>query len=228
MRLVTWNCCRGAFAKKAPLLDAFDAVIAILQECARPVAESRQCLWFGDNVRQGIAVVARAPYRLRRLKPLPDVPKFMVPVRIEGPEKLLLLAVWSKAERPHRYVRGVLRGIAMYRRRIARTPTIVAGDLNSNAIWDSEHPSDRNHSALVDVLRKLGLVSCYHEFHDERHGEETHPTYYFQWKRRRPYHLDYCFAPTAWAKRLSRVEVGSYDPWTKHSDHRPLLVEFTP
>ncbi len=56
MRLVTWNCCRGAYAKKVPLLDPFEADIAVVQECAKPERESRTCLWFGNNPRQGLAV----------------------------------------------------------------------------------------------------------------------------------------------------------------------------
>ena len=32
-------------------------------QCAKPTAETDQCLWFGDNTRQGIAVFANGPYR---------------------------------------------------------------------------------------------------------------------------------------------------------------------
>lgn len=68
-------------------------------------------------------------------------------------------------------------------------------------------------------------MSAYHAFHDEAHGAETRPTYYFQWKEQRPYHIDYCFLPKTWAGAIRRVEIGAYEPRRPHSDHRPLLVE---
>ena len=227
MRLVTWNCSRGAFARKVPLLDSLEADIAVVQECARPTHESDQCIWFGENPRQGIAVKARPPYRLIRVEPLKDVPKFMFPVQVEGPVSFTMLVVWSKRDK-YAYVEAVVRGVQMYRDLILTGPTVVVGDFNSNAIWDSDHPTHSNHSALVNQLGELGLISCYHHFHNECHGQETGATLYFTWKKEKPFHIDYCFAPTAWAPRLSMVEVGSYEEWRKHSDHRPLLVEFEP
>ena len=62
MRLVTWNARKGQFARKVPLLDSFCADVAVVQEIARPPAESPQTLWIGDNPNQGVAVVARKPY----------------------------------------------------------------------------------------------------------------------------------------------------------------------
>jgi endonuclease/exonuclease/phosphatase family metal-dependent hydrolase len=73
----------------------------------------------------------------------------------------------------------------------------------------------------------MDLVSAYHEFNSENHGRETRPTYYFLWKEDRPYHIDYCFLPRDWMKRVSRVEIGTYEDWKSHSDHRPLLVEIS-
>ena len=59
MILVTWNCCRGPYLRKAALLDSFNADIAVLQECARPSQETQTCLWFGENPNQGISVLYR-------------------------------------------------------------------------------------------------------------------------------------------------------------------------
>jgi endonuclease/exonuclease/phosphatase family metal-dependent hydrolase len=78
---------------------------------------------------------------------------------------------------------------------------------------------------LVQLLSEFGLVSSYHFFHREAHGQEKQPTYYFQWNQQRPYHIDYCFMPKEWLLRTQRVEVGSYVEWKHRSDHRPLLVE---
>jgi hypothetical protein len=227
MILVTWNCCRGSYLKKAALLDALNADVAVLQECARPAQESENCLWFGENPRQGIAIIARPPYSLTRLPMRRAVPKFIVPVAVSGPTPFNLLAVWSKTGQTHNYVEGVVRAVHLYRELLAAGSAVVLGDFNSNTIWDKTHPNDRNHSALVRLLEDLGLVSAYHAHFGESQGAETRPTYYFHWNDQKPFHIDYCFIPQAWTKLLHRVEVAGFEEWRAHSDHRPLLVELS-
>lgn len=114
MRLITWNCCRGPHDKKVPLLAALNADIAVVQECAKPAIESDTCLWFGDNPRQGITVQAALPYRLRRIRELPGIPKFVVPISVSGPVEFTILAVWSKNNESHRYVEAVVKAVQMY------------------------------------------------------------------------------------------------------------------
>ena len=228
MRLATWNCCRGQWTKKVPLLQSIAADITVIQECPRPVAESVSCLWFGDNERQGIAVLASPPYSLRRLPSLPDVPKYIVPVAVDGPTEFLMLAVWSKGGQKHSYVEAVVQAVTLYRDLLETRPAVLIGDLNSNVIWDATHPQSHNHTALVALLAELKMVSAYHHYFGEEHGAETRPTYFFHWKEQRPYHIDYCFIPEAWVKNLLRVEVGSYEDWKLYSDHRPLTVELHP
>lgn len=225
MHLVTWNSCRGAYAKKAPLLDVLAPDIAVIQECSRPAIESETCLWFGDNPRQGIAIRATPPYRVRRLPALEGVPKYVVPISVEGPLEFTILAVWTKGNQTYNYVEAVVQAVGMYRGLITKSPTVLVGDLNSNVIWDATHHRELNHSALVTLLDTLGLVSAYHTFHGELPGRETRPTFYFHWKEERPYHIDYCFIPKTWVKHVRRVEIGEYEEWRQHSDHRPLLVE---
>ena len=139
MRLVTWNCCRGAYSTKVPLLDPFAASLVVVQDCARPEVESKQCLWFGEGARQGIAVRASDPYTIRALPRAPDVPKFVFPIQVIGPECFTLLAVWSKGGQQNRYVMGVVRAVQTYRALFESSPTVLMGDLNSNAIWDKQH-----------------------------------------------------------------------------------------
>jgi hypothetical protein len=225
MRLVTWNCCLGSFSNKVPLLDSLAADIAVVQECARPEIECETRLWFGDNPRQGIAVLASNGYQIRALPTEVDVPKFVFPLEVIGPVNFLLLVVWSKGKQKYRYVMGIVKAIRIYRDLIRNSPTVVIGDFNSNAIWDTWHPPDLNHSALITLLSQLGLVSSYHHFYRETHGAETWPTFYLQRNKERPYHIDYCFVPERWASQIESVQIGSDDEWQKHSDHRPLLVQ---
>ncbi|MDP9140787.1 MAG: hypothetical protein M3O62_08365 [Pseudomonadota bacterium] len=157
---------------------------------------------------------------------MPDIPKFCFPVEVTGPERFLLFVVWSKGGQKFRYVMGVVKAIEAYREIIESIPTVLIGDLNSNAIWDSWHPKTLNHFALIALLAELGIQSSYHHFFGEAHGAETRPTCYLLWKENRPYHIDYCFVPNTWLSRLQTVEVGSYESWKSVSDHRPLVVDF--
>ena len=92
---------------------------------------------------------------------LDDVPKFVIPIRVTGPQAdFILFAVWSKAGQRHRYVRAVVEAVKMYRLTFEAGPTVLMGDLNANAIWDNEHPEDRNHTALVTLLDGLGMSSA--------------------------------------------------------------------
>ncbi|CAN5622497.1 endonuclease/exonuclease/phosphatase family protein [soil metagenome] len=225
MRLVTWNCCRGSYEKKFPLLEALAPDVAVVQECARPELESDTCIWFGDNVKQGVAIQSAPPYKLTRLPTLERVPKYVVPIGVSGPIEFTMLAVWSQGKQTYSYVEAVVKAVEMYNHMFAQSPTVLIGDLNSNCIWDKTHPRDLNHTALVALLKRHGMVSAYHLFKSEEHGHETTPTFYFHWNEKRPYHIDYCFIPEAWATSVRRVEVGTYEDWRQHSDHRPLLVE---
>lgn len=228
MRLVTWNACKGQFDRKVPLLNEFNADIAVVQEIGSPGTDSPQTLWYGENLKQGLAVVARPPFRITRLPPRTGVPKYVVPVSVDGPVSFVLFAVWTLRQQPMRYVRAASTAIDMYASTFARHATVMLGDFNSNAIWDTHHPSDLNHSSMVRRLKAHGLVSAYHHLRGEPHGAETEPTFYLHWNEAKPYHIDYCFLPESWLTGLRRVEVGSFTAWREHSDHRPLLVDVRP
>ena len=226
MHIVTWNCCRGPRDRKLAALEGLAADLAVIQECPRPTSESEQSLWFGDNPRQGINVVASGAYAVRRVPAVAEVPNYAFPVTVVGPVPCQLLVVWAKYSRTYPYVEAVVRAVECYRAFIADAPTLLIGDLNSNAVWDAEHSNESNHSALVRMLSELGMVSVYHEFFHEAHGAESQPTFHLYRKRTRPYHLDYCFAPRAWLPVLRSVEIGPFEHWGAVSDHLPLRVEF--
>jgi len=170
-------------------------------------------------------VQAYRDYRLRELPTAPDVPKFVIPVAVSGPTEFNLLAAWTKLQEPYRYVRAAVKAVEIYRELFIGTPTVLMGDLNSNTIWDAEHPSHLNHSSLVSQLEKLGSVSAYHHYYNEIHGSETRATFHLYRREIHPFHIDYCFIPHSWANRISRVELGAFDEWRQFSDHRPLIVE---
>jgi exodeoxyribonuclease III len=228
MRLVTWNAGRGRFATKAPLLEAFDADISIIQEIAPPPEPAPGTLWFGANG-QGVAIIARDPYRITAHPVKDQAPSYVVPISVEGPTgPFVLFAVWTLNSRPMQYIRSLATAVDLYADVFRSGHTIVVGDFNSNAIWDRDHPKHLNHSSVVARLSSHGLTSAYHHIHGEEHGKESHKTFHLYRHEDKGFHIDYCFLPTAWTSRLSRAEVGPYDLWSKHSDHRPLLVEVIP
>jgi hypothetical protein len=104
----------------------------MIQECANPELESESCLWFGDNPKQGITVTVKAPYRIQRLPVIDGVPKFVLPIAVSGPVDFTLFAVWSKKNKRHRYVRGVVKAVEMYREVFLKSPCVLAGDFNSS------------------------------------------------------------------------------------------------
>jgi hypothetical protein len=226
MRLVTWNCNKGVYSKKIPLLDPTPADISVIQECGQPTGESNRCLWVGDKANQGVLVLAAPEFSIRRLPTLDGVPKFVIPIGVSGPGiDFTLLAVWAKAASMGGYVNCVSTAVEMYRELIVSLPCVLMGDFNSSVQYASMCPANRNHMTLVTLLTSLGFVSAYHTFFGEVQGQESRPTLYYQWNERRPFHIDYCFIPAAWEKRVTGVVVDGFDAWHAASDHRPLVVD---
>jgi len=103
--------------------------------------------------------------------------------------------------------------------------TVLAGDFNSNPIWDRPRRLG-NHSAVVRFLKKRNIESVYHLHQMQEHGKEQHPTFYLYRHKEKSYHLDYCFVSADLAARLHAVEVGEHTFWSKYSDHMPVIVSF--
>lgn len=223
MRLVTWNCCKGPFDRKVSQLMTLNFDVAVIQECPMPAVESSNILWFGDNPKQGVAVISGEGCQLEKLPLVPGIPRYVIPVGVKGPISFILYAVWTQPE-PN-YVEPILQAAEAYKDILLNQPSVIMGDFNSNACWDKKRKPARDHSAMVSHLADLGLKSSYHHFHKEEHGAETRHTIYFRWQEDNPFHIDYCFIPRNWLRNLERVEVGNYEEWKGYSDHRPLIVD---
>ncbi len=154
MRLVTWNCCRGPFEAKAEALAPLKPDIAILQEAPRPKAkDAPQRLWFGGAARVGIAVLAFNGYTVAcASRPASDTDPVRA-VRVGGRADFNLLAIWARADT--KYIRGVYDRMLGHVRLARQRPTILAGDLNSNTIWDRPRVP-MNHTRFVAWLRRAG------------------------------------------------------------------------
>ncbi len=217
MRFVTWNCNGGPLAKKLPAVAELRPDILVLQECPE------NGLWFGDNRRRGIAVIARPGIILTPLTPPVQLPRYVIPIQVSGSREFLLLAVWAMGDKGDKYVRGLTRALGLCSAMISAQPTVILGDYNSNTFWDGKYPKDLNHTAMVGNLGGLGLISAYHEHLGVAHGAEPDPTFFLYRHEHRPYHLDYCFIPKEWA--IESASVGAYSEWCRLSDHMPLTVD---
>jgi exodeoxyribonuclease-3 len=232
MRIVTWNCQMG-LDKKADALLSLNPDVAVVPECSKQSTlhlceRSCKTLWFGSNPHKGLGVICRNDWDSREIQPPTDKDhKWIVPVEVLAPTPFTLLAVWAcraGMRKADNYIGQVHRAITSHHEWFGRGPVVVAGDLNSNTIWDSERPVG-NHSDVVKFLEERGLVSVYHEYFDEPQGRESRPTLYLYRRHDKPFHLDYIFVPRAWTRGLHLVEVGEFGKWSKLSDHCPLLVE---
>ena len=220
MRIVNWNCCRGKHEAKLPPLLRLKPDLAIVQETPRPAGLlAPGQLWHGTNPNQGLLALSFGSWRLEQAGEFLFEPQFFLPAKVIGPkERFNLLAVWTKpGARAPLYVRAFLDGLEVYRSFIASAPTVVVGDLN--VYWRGEE----------EPYRQLGLISAYHSYHGSAVRSERHATYYFHWRRSRPYHFDYCLLPKRWRRRIRGVDVGSYRSWTgrRLSDHCPLIVDLS-
>ena len=243
MRLVAWNC-NMALHRKFDALMRLKPDVAVISECANPERlHARGAgtwfrsdpVWVGDNPNKGLAVFAFNGYRAHLFQPHHPTLRHIAPVHIEGPLPFNLLAVWAQnasGGNTRKHQLGPLRrALAKYAPDFLRHPSIIAGDLNNNVIWD--RPGWRiNHMAQVAIMEKLGLVSAYHALSGDANGAEAVPTHY--WRDRKKdgptYHIDYIFVPQHWLPSIEEFQVGSFEDWCGSglSDHVPLVVEVRP
>ncbi|MEA5259944.1 endonuclease/exonuclease/phosphatase family protein [Arcicella aquatica] len=234
MKIIVWNC-NGALRKKFESLLDFNADLIIVQECENP-AESKDkkyvdwainYLWIGDTKNKGLGVFAKQHIDLKPLD-WSDIynghrVKHFLPCSING--KFDLLAVWTHQNYSPNfgYIGQFWKYLQINKHKV--TNAIIAGDFNSNTIWDQW---DRwwNHSDVVKELKEIGIESLYHTFTKEEQGKESQPTFYLHRNILKPYHIDYCFASMQFVDNLNNVTVEPFENWKHLSDHSPMIIIF--
>lgn len=235
MRLITWNC-QGAFRKKADAVLKYQPDILLVQECEHPdnlisnahLSQATSMLWFGENRHKGLCVFSFNSYRLHVLDVYKEDFKIISPVAITGDElTLTLIAIWAnnRNDIDGRYVEQIWKAINHYDDILNSNGIILAGDFNSNTIWDGEHKKG-SHSSVVKKLLAKNIHSIYHKHLKQQQGNEEHPTFFLHRNRNKPYHLDYCFASADLYDKMESFEIGLYEQWATYSDHVPLTVNF--
>jgi len=240
MRLVIWNC-NMALHRKLDALLSLRPDVAVISECAAPVRLRRHAdcrwiesepIWVGRTEIKGLGVFAFNGYRLGLARDHVPYLRYILPVHVDGPARFNLLAVWAQnasGGNTRKHQPGPLRrSLTRHKSFLTACPSVIAGDWNSNAIWDK--PGWRiNHMTKVDILARMGLVSAYHARSGEAHGKETTPTLY--WRDRRKdgptYHIDFVFLPDGWVERIRELTIGSFEAWCGSglSDHVPVVVD---
>jgi len=225
-----------AFRKKAGFILAHKPDILIVPECEHPdklqfepgLKKPTDTLWFGINQNKGLGIFSYSRYRFKLLDTHNPALRMIVPIAVTGGRHhFTLYAVWANnpTDPDGQYVEQVWKALHHYDNHLMNTGTMLAGDFNSNTIWDRKRRPG-NHSNVVKRLEEKGIYSSYHLYHKQVQGAEQHPTLYMYRHRDKPYHIDYCFVSADWAKRLTSVEIGEYEYWKQYSDHTPVMVTF--
>ena len=225
-----------AFRRKAGIILKHKPDILIVQECEQPeklkfdknIPLPNQSFWFGNNPHKGLGIFSYGKFRLKLLKTHnPDI-QTIVPLSVTGgPVDFTLYAIWAwnPSDDDGPYVEQIWKALHHYDKHLTNKPVILAGDFNSNTIWDRPKRIG-NHSAVVKRLEEKKIYSIYHWHYKQEQGKEKHPTLYMYRHKDKPYHIDYCFVSADLLTKLQSVEIGKHRFWTKHSDHVPLIVSF--
>ena len=229
MKIVTWNC-NGAFRNKYQEIAKLRADIYVIQECENPEYSKGEYgkwadnyLWVGESKHKGLAIFASSSVKIHRLNWEGNGLQLFLPVSVNN--QFTLVGVWTKyANSPtFRYIGQLWKYLEIHKEKMAASPTVLCGDLNSNKIWDVNHDRQWNHSGVVRELNAINMVSLYHAVTGEEQGEESSPTFYLQRDLQKPYHIDYAFSSIDISNmQNTTVSVGSHIEWLKFSDHVPL------
>ncbi|MNF90417.1 Endonuclease/Exonuclease/phosphatase family protein [compost metagenome] len=222
-----------AFRKKAEFILTEQPDILIVPECENQerllfgsnAKQPVEIFWYGDNPHKGIGVFSYSDFKIKLLDIHNSDFKYVLPLSVYNDKiTLTIFAIWAqKPENHDNYTEQVWNAVHFYNDLLDDENIILAGDFNSNSIWDKPR-RESNHSNLVDFLKNKNILSTYHYFHNQIQGQEKDKTLFMQRKFDRPYHIDYCFASSNLIKKLKNVEIGAYEKWTKHSDHKPLSI----
>ena len=225
-----------AFRKKAGLILSHSPDIVIIPECEHPdklkfksqIQRPDDIFWFGNNHNKGLGVFSYNNYEFQLDKIHNPAYRTVLPINVTNKKfKFTLFAIWANnpQDKGYEYIGQVWKALNFYTGLLKTKKIILAGDFNSNTIWDKPR-REYNHSAVVNLLANKGVHSTYHKFFKQNQGSEEHKTLFMYRHKDKSYHIDYCFASNDFIKKIANVEVGSYSDWHKYSDHTPLIVTF--
>lgn len=225
-----------AFRKKVQFILSQSPDILIVPECEHldklkfgdEILKPSDSLWFGKNLNKGLGIFSYGDYKLRLLEIHNPEIKTIIPIEVTGGKySFVLFAIWAfnNDDPDYRYIGQVWKAINYYENLLKQENVILIGDFNSNVIWD-KLKRKVNHTNVIEKLSDLNIYSAYHKFFNQIPGKEIHPTFFLYRHQNKPYHIDYCFASSKLIEKLEKVEIGVYEDWKIHSDHKPLSIQF--
>ncbi|MBL7691712.1 MAG: endonuclease/exonuclease/phosphatase family protein [Flavipsychrobacter sp.] len=227
LKIVTWNC-NGKFREKYEEITKLDADLYIIQECENPLTTKNEGykewgqnhLWIGTNHHKGLGVFSPAGHSIELLDWDVTGLEYFIPFKFSNRRNFV--AAWCHgAKMPtYSYIGQLWQFLLRHKGKLS--DSIIAGDLNSNPIWDTR-ARNWNHSDVTRELREMGIVSAYHHIRNEVPGKELSPTFFLQKNLLKPYHIDYIFAnESILSASDSTIEIGETETWIKISDHMPV------
>lgn len=225
-----------AFRNKASVILKKKPDILVVPECENPgklvfpkgTKKPNDALWFGNNPHKGLGIFSFNGYTLRLLDNHNPALQTIIPIDVTGAAfNFTLLAIWANnpTDPDGQYVEQVWKALHHYNKLLSNKLMVLAGDFNSNTIWDRKYRQG-NHSHVVEWLEAKNIYSAYHIHHKQTQGKEKHSTFYLYRHKDKPYHIDYCFLSKDLAATLQSVEIGRHHYWKKYSDHMPLITTF--
>ena len=226
-----------AFRNKAHLISPYKPDILVVPECENPgklkykdtQCPPRHCAWFGTNPNKGIGIFSYTNFQFKVSDSYNENFKLVVPLfASDGQSEITVFAIWANnpGDRDGQYVTQVWKALTYYAPLLDAEKIILAGDFNSNSIWDRPSRTG-NHTDVVSKLAEKNIFSTYHQHFRYPQGKEQHPTHYLYRHENKPFHLDYCFVSANMLKHLKTVEIGDFAYWSKFSDHVPVISTFS-
>lgn len=222
---------------KTHLLAALAPDIAVLPESAHPdrvgdvlaAAGATSMQWIGASPTKGLLVAAFGDWTLRIDDTYDPGYQWVLPLHLDGPAQIRLLAVWDMNHRGHGHDSarrlGACRASMEHYAEFLSGPAdliVISGDFNNSVYWDKPGGAVK-FGDFMDQLESRGFVSAYHHRHGCGRGAEPEPTLWWTRNVDKPYHVDYTFVSPAAAVR--GVTMGAHADWLAYSDHSPMTVE---
>lgn len=159
MKIITWNA-NSKFREKYKEIQKQNADIYIIQECENPknrteegyLKFSENSYWTGDLHYKGLGIFAKPEIKLEPIQVTDPTPQAFIPLRVN--DSFNLLGMWTKdpyIEQFHDYYNN--------NPELFNQNLIIAGDMNSNKIWDKEHKKTKNHSKMIQKLENVGYTA---------------------------------------------------------------------
>ena len=226
MKIITWNCNLN-LVKKFDHISKESPDIAIIQECEKldeNYFPNSKYFWLGKNEKKGLGVIV-FNHSAKVSESLNEKLIYFLPIQTDI---LNIIGVWAYNHRAAPkfgvdFSGNTSDALTNYEILLSSNKKVlIAGDFNNSVIWDKGN-KENNFSNINNKLNSLGLKSSYHEYTNEKFGEESKGTLFHTKKQNKPYFIDYIYYKEM---NLSKVYVGQYDEWISLSDHMPVIAEF--